>query len=438
MDQFLSQYPELIDADQRAFLYSDLGLQKSDNPDGYKEAYKFWSRLLLDACSQGLLSASEHSTCIDPRGLATRLAFHGDTPMGVDQVLDDMKRHGDLVPTSEYLAESGAWRWAGRLALRVPLIGRQAAALAWGAPPDTLLASPHLIHTKAARILDRHHAQVAYELTDNLMSLPKFRQTFASFQMSLLDARLIIRCLANQHKLTFDPPNALIKFARDKPLPITEADLNAHHVLTTRDQISKQVEQLEQRINALDMKARSFIKSNSRKPALNCLRLKKLIEQDVLLKQQRALENIERIVLQLQQSSSDVQLLQAFRSGACALKGLNQQAELLDPQSIFDEWADQTIHAKEIQDAMQDTIAQADSDDDGALEAELDALLAADSLVRQEPEAKSPSPVAAEAVAAEAADVAANKDADDLADALTKVAISSDSEDQEERVPIAA
>ncbi|KAJ2633831.1 Charged multivesicular body protein 7 [Coemansia sp. RSA 1290] len=431
MEQFLLQYPELTDADQRAFLYSDLGLQKSDNPEGYEEAFKFWSQLLLEACSRGLLSASGHSTCIDPRGLPARLAFHGDTPMGVDQVVDDMKRQGGLVPTSEYLAESSAWRWAGRLALRVPLVGQRAAALAWGAAPDTLLASPRLIHAKASKVLGLHHSQVAYELTDNLMSVARFQQTFSPSQMSLLDARLTIRCLANLHKLTFDQKNGLIKFASKahKPQPITEADLNAHHVLLTRDQISKQVEQLEQRVNALDQKARSFIRSNSRKPALNCLRLKKHIEQDVLLKQQRALENIERIVLQLQQSSSDVQLLQAFRSGACALKGLNQQADLLDPQSIFDEWADQALHAKEIQDAMQDTTVQADSDDEDALEAELDALLAADSLLQQEPEAKSP-------VAAN--DEAANKDADALADALTKVAISSDSEDQEERMPIAA
>ncbi|KAJ2843535.1 hypothetical protein IWW36_005530, partial [Coemansia brasiliensis] len=124
----------------------------------------------------------------------------------------------------------------------------------------------------------------------------------------------------------------------------------------------------------------------------------------------------------------------AFRSGACALKGLNQQADMLDPQSIFDEWADQALQAKEIQDAMQDSTVQIDSDDEDVLEAELDALLAADSLVQQESEDKSP-------IAAAANDEAASQDADALADALTKVAISppSDSEDQEEeRVPIAA
>ncbi|KAJ2846031.1 Charged multivesicular body protein 7, partial [Coemansia brasiliensis] len=130
MNQFLSRFSELDNADQRAFLYSDLSSQKTDNPEGYQEAFKFWSRLLLQACEQGLLSATNSAKqqpnrsddsdkgsatndtysalCIDRRGLAARLAFHGDTPMGVDEVVDDMVRQGDLVPMSEFLVGSGA------------------------------------------------------------------------------------------------------------------------------------------------------------------------------------------------------------------------------------------------------------------------------------------------------------------------------------------
>ncbi|KAJ2341900.1 hypothetical protein GGF43_006063, partial [Coemansia sp. RSA 2618] len=112
-------------------------------------------------------------------------------------------------------------------------------------------------------------------------------------------------------------------------------------------------------------------------------------------------------------------LLQAFRAGTCALKGLNQQAEAMDAERIFDDWADQTLRAAEVQAVMDDGAAAVGDAmnvgdvDDEELEAELEALLAA------------------EADGADGAAEAAEADEDVLADALNKVAISPESQDSE-------
>ncbi|KAJ2426805.1 hypothetical protein GGF47_002027 [Coemansia sp. RSA 2524] len=440
IQSFLSRIPELRDADQRAFLYSDLDQQRIDNPEGYQEALKFWTQLLLSACQHGLLSAaprtpqprlnttlassdeddededdvldrtqsddSEHTEaasvlCFERAGLAARLAFRGDTPTGVDGIVDEMERSGIVVEACDYLAGSTVRRWAGRFVRHVPVVGRQMAVLAWRAQTsqitlDSSLVVRSLVEAAASRVADAHYARAACALTDNLLSMDVFREQYAqpvlttNGKLSLEDARLVLRCLEDQRQATSTIIDAtdtqvLIKFAArraQRVQPVTEADRGAFHVVSTRDTIARQVTALESRVLELDLKARNAVVRKLRTQALGYLRLKRHVESDVLARRQQALDNIERIVLKLQQAASDVQLLQAFKSGTCALKGLNQEAEDMHAERVFDDWADQALRADEIQAVMDDgaaVVADGMQDvDDDALEAELEALLAAD------------------------------------------------------------
>ncbi|KAJ2365887.1 hypothetical protein H4S01_003005 [Coemansia sp. RSA 2610] len=424
MESFLAAIPELCDDDRRAFLYSDLGRQQNDNPDGYREAQKFWTDLLLRACRQGLLSPAPSSDdaetasvlCIERGALAARFAFRGDTPE-IDCVIDDLQRRGTLTTVGELLAGNIARRWAGRLALQLPLVGRPAAALAWGAAEAHVLAAQPLVSAAATRVLDTHYAQVACTLTDNLMSMGEFQRRFAqaitgSDTVSLLDARLICRSLEDMQRVTTAQTDGhvLVKFAAaraQRVRAVTEADRCTFHVIETQTQIVRQVTQLEQRASDLDSRAREAVRLGHRTLALSHLRLKRHIEGDVLAKRTQALQNIEHVVLQLQQAASDAQAVKAFAAGTQALRGLNQQTEAMDPQRVFDDWAEQASRAAEVQEVMQDSVADISEDfDEDELEAELDALVAA-----AEP------PKTDEQKAAE------DKDADMLADALTKVTI---------------
>ncbi|KAJ1728707.1 hypothetical protein LPJ61_003888, partial [Coemansia biformis] len=438
MEAFLARIPELCDNDQRAFLCSDFSEQQADNPEGYQEAVKFWSQLLLDACRCGLLSqgnaappaasmeggaagacrsddssGDEDGTdvvdriaaataataaaataggeaasvlCLERRGLAARLAFRGDMPMGVDAVVAWMQHQGTLEETGAFLAGNATRRWVGRLALQLPLVGRHVAALAWAAAASdgSVLVARPLVVAAAGRVLDAHYVRAACALTDNLMSLGEFRMRFSKAlgsgsPMADIDARVLLRQLESCRHVATAAGGAdghvLVKFAAARAQAVEAigtADRGAFQVLATRALISQQVDQLGARIRDLDEQARIAVRRKQRAQALAHLSLKRHIEGDIIGQRLQALQKIERVVLQLQQSSSDVQLMRAFKAGTCALRGLNQQAELVNPESVFDEWAEQALRAEEIQAVMD---GAAPVVDDAELEAQLDALL---------------------------------------------------------------
>ncbi|KAJ2795669.1 hypothetical protein H4R20_005802 [Coemansia guatemalensis] len=465
LEAFLARIPELQSADQRAFLYSDLSRQQSDNPEGYREALDFWSKLLLRACRLGLLSttpgtdsaaqpdfaadspdqsagedededvlsrigtaATKDADSVAPSvltlrrtALAARLAYGGDTPMGVDTAVEALEQRGTLTAVGDVLSSSIVRRWAGRLALQLPLVGYRAAALAWATADvddaHTLLVVQSLVDSAAERVVRAHYAATSGSLTDGLMSGDDFARRFAGAiaapgkRMAPVDAQLLIRRLMDLGRLrTMHVDGAvLVKFAASRTLPvaaISVADRGAFHVVTTRDMIARQITQLESRTADLDYRTRQALTRGLRPQALAHMRLRRHIESAVLPKRISALERIEHVVLQLQQSSSDIQLMDAFRAGSCALQGLNRQAEQMDPESVFDEWADHALRAAEFRDAMDDATAAAVADPtaDAEIEAELDALLADEN-------------------AKKLAEAAADAEADALASALDKITI---------------
>ncbi|KAJ2752514.1 hypothetical protein IWQ56_006729 [Coemansia nantahalensis] len=346
--------------------------------------------------------------------------------MDIGAVVEWMQQQGALEEPGAFLTGSAVRRWAGRLALRLPLVGRRVSALAWAAAAGTdgsvLVARP-LAEAAAGHVADAHYAQAACALTDGLMSRDEFRARFARplgcrAPMADCDAHVLLRQLAAARHVTTaaldSAGQTLVKFAasRAQPAePIGDADRGAFQVLHTRARIAQQVDQLAARIRALDEQARTAVRHNRRAQALAHLALKRHIEADVLARRLQALHNIERVVLQLQQSASDVQLMAAFKAGTRALRGLNNQAELVDPASVLDEWAEQVLRAEEVQAIMDEAAPAAAAADDAELEAQLDALLLEETAQKAAPP---------------------SDQADALADALSKVAIAQPAGEQPE------
>ncbi|KAI9501328.1 Snf7-domain-containing protein [Coemansia spiralis] len=460
MESFLAQVPELANPDKRAFLYSDLSQLKIDNPEGYHEAIEFWTQFLLQICQRGLgyrsvdkskrhavgesasapeeegdvldrISAQKTDSvaapvlCISTAKLATRLSFCGDTPTGLDMVVEEMAKRKALVPAAEFFS-STVRRWAGwAIGLVLPSMpGRFVASVVMGSQvpvsmdPSALVVASQIVAT-AQRVLDTHYSQVACPLTDNLMSVRDFRRRFASVvtkqeketnehaEMSTEDASILIKYLADSRCIAVatidmavgqststknaayaDGEATLVKFASSRTEriaaggPVTEADRGAFQVKSTKSLISRQVDQLETRISALDAEIRQALGRKQKPLAMAKLRLKRHIEENVLSKRVAALENVERILWQLEQASSDIQLMQTFRAGTFALRGLNRQMEEVDADRVFDDWAQEAARAGDIEDVMGDELLAALPDSVGGpgvdeeLEVELDALLA--------------------------------------------------------------
>ncbi|KAJ2491503.1 hypothetical protein IWW37_002278 [Coemansia sp. RSA 2050] len=482
MESFLATISELNSPDQRAFLYSDLDRQKVDNPDGYKEAVEFWTRLLSRACQRGLLSTTafpDFSTdseskdededeeedvldrigkapvdmpsvlTLDRRLLTLRLVFCGDTPMGLDSVLDDMQRRGVLVPTDDFFAPP-LRRWANWLATR--LLPRGIASRG----PSAVLVATGPLPEMATRVLAAHRSRVSCPLTDNIMSIDEFRHTYCRAlapdeslkskyaAMNVTDAHVLLKHLVDTRhavtsaQLTAHPPTSsaaghgargadLVKFATTAAsLAITDSDFATYQVLCTRRLLAQQVSALEARVAELDAQVREALRRQQRPIAAARLRLKRHIESNVLTKRVAALETVEHVVLQLQQTSTDIQLMQTLSAGTLALRALNNEAKDIDPDKVADAWEEEAARAAELGAALEDTQAVV-LPDDLDVEAELEALIAVESA--KDAESKEP---AGDAV-------------DALADSIGKVKITakdpdtiSNDEPQESRVAVPA
>ncbi|KAJ2705552.1 hypothetical protein FB645_002341 [Coemansia sp. IMI 203386] len=424
MDDYLASSQELNDADKRAFLYSDLSIQKTENPESYTEALGFWKTLLMDVSTKGLVTTktSPSRLCIDHKQLSALFLYKGDTPMGLDTVVDELVQKGEFQPIDEYFAWS-VRRLVGWIAYKVPFINRKLRSLVYGNGYgiDGRLVVCSAVQRAGQRVLDSHYEQVACSLMDNLMDMEEFRLKFADAlspsisankvsqesqkndekkkgqgtMMSLVDADILIKHLLDlghlttmqlDHRHQLGDNRTLIKFAasiRTRVQPITEADTGAFQVIWTLKQLERQVDQLETRVCVLDTQIRQALKtSNGKKMALSRLRLKRHIELDVLPKRIDALHNIERVCMRLEQTSSEIQLMEAFEAGTRALKGLNDSVQVDRIGRVFDDWAEESLRASDLDDVMADGRAGVQvaaglsgEDADDELEAELEALL---------------------------------------------------------------
>ncbi|KAJ2437499.1 hypothetical protein GGF42_008611, partial [Coemansia sp. RSA 2424] len=270
-----------------------------------------------------------------------------------------------------------------------------------------------------------HRARAAACPLADIMSVDEFRRAYAhalsavsmpsvdaamspvDTAMSPVDAHILIRHLVD-HRLaatsaqlsaTAEQPQpstaraALVKFAHPSSssssslqqqslLAVTETDYATYQVMCTHRALSAQVAALETRIADLDAEARQALRRQQRPVAAARLRLKRHIETGILTKRIAALETVDRVVLQLQQTSSDLQLVQTLSAGTVALRALNDAVRDVDPDRVADAWEEEAMRAAELEDALADTQAAvvttmmpADSVDVD-VEAELDALIA--------------------------------------------------------------
>ncbi|KAJ1669468.1 hypothetical protein GGF38_002236 [Coemansia sp. RSA 25] len=335
--------------------------------------------------------------------------------MGLDAVLAELQGNGSLCAANDFFAPPALLQ---RLARWVAQRLLQPQPQTWQPP---LLVATAAVREAAARVVEAHRARAAACPLADIMSVDEFRRAYANAlstgstppddaAMSLVDAHILIRHLvdhrlaatsaqlsAAQLSATAQPqPStaraALVKFAhpssssssslQQSPLAVTETDYATYQVMCTHRALSAQVAALETRIADLDAEARQALRRQQRPVAAARLRLKHHIETSILTKRIAALETVDRVVLQLQQTSSDIQLVQTLSAGTVALRALNDAARDVDPDRVADAWEEEAMRAAELEDALADTQAAvvttmmpADGVDVD-VEAELDALIA--------------------------------------------------------------
>ncbi|XP_076237213.1 vacuolar protein sorting 20 [Calliopsis andreniformis] len=166
-----------------------------------------------------------------------------------------------------------------------------------------------------------------------------------------------------------------IFFAKKKPPSrVTEQDKAILQLKQTRDKIKQYQRRIEQSLEKERLIAKKLIQNGQKERALLLLRKKKFQEQ-VLSKTDGQLENLERMVHDIEFAQIELKVVDGLKVGNTALKKLNDLLSIDEIEKVLDETREGIEKQQEINEVLTGALTE---EDETEVEAELDALLAAE------------------------------------------------------------
>ncbi|XP_003699565.1 vacuolar protein sorting 20 [Megachile rotundata] len=166
-----------------------------------------------------------------------------------------------------------------------------------------------------------------------------------------------------------------IFFAKKKPPSrVTEQDKAILQLKQTRDKIKQYQRRIEQSLEKERLLAKKLVQNGQKDRALLLLRKKKFQEQ-VLSKTDGQLENLERMVHDIEFAQVELKVIDGLKVGNAALKKLQDLLSIDEIEKVMDETREGIEKQKEIDEVLAGELTE---EDEGEVEAELDALLAAE------------------------------------------------------------
>jgi len=164
-----------------------------------------------------------------------------------------------------------------------------------------------------------------------------------------------------------------IFFAKKKPQSrVTEHDKAVLQLKQTRDKIKQYQRRIEQNIERDRDMAKKLLQNGRKDRALLLLRKKKFQEQ-VLLKTDGQLENLERMVHDLEFAQVEARVIDGLKIGNTALKKLHDIMSIDEIERVMDDTREGIEKQRELDELLMGTLSD---EDETEAEAELDALLA--------------------------------------------------------------
>ena len=124
-------------------------------------------------------------------------------------------------------------------------------------------------------------------------------------------------------------------------------------------------------------KAKEFNRAKNKRAALQCLKKKKLYEQQVENLQNHQLK-LEEQVITLEGSKTTAETFDALRSGAGAMKQLHKETNIDEVDKVMDDINEQSEKMRQVQEALGQPVGYAADMDEDELDAELAELEAED------------------------------------------------------------
>ncbi|PVU94956.1 hypothetical protein BB561_002137 [Smittium simulii] len=357
---------EESDPESRAALYSDLSVQKDENPEWYKECVEFWKTLLISCAERGLLcnsgiahlestqsaESTERNiyysgnealdfTCLDLKGLEAKFCIDADAPTSLQEIL--------AIPLSQFIKEDS--------------IG---SSLGWIF--NWMLA---FSKTNSGSFIDSEK-YVIVSLVKSIIA----SNNYHGMVISETDYNVIIKELKNCDKILTaysDQNNSVVGLS------------------SSLENVSNQINQLEGKVQDLQKSLKVALEKKQKTSALAKLKLVKHIESQVLPPRYKAFETLQGIISQLQKSASDAEHLNAIQQGTEALI-LLQKENKITPENItetFDDLTNVLADQNELENLMHSENTSLVSHisneiDEGELAAELEKLCEIQQLEQKE------------------------------------------------------
>lgn len=152
------------------------------------------------------------------------------------------------------------------------------------------------------------------------------------------------------------------------------------NALTTLDKLNETLEMLEKKEKVLVKKAasevekaREFTRARNKRAAIQCLKRKRLYEQQIEQLGNFQLRIHDQMIM-LEGAKATTETVDALRTGASAMKAMQKATNIDDVDKTMDEINEQTENMKQIQEALSAPIGAAADFDEDELEAELEEL----------------------------------------------------------------
>lgn len=323
-----------------ASLYADFGQQPEINPEGYQANVAAWTRALCNASYAGVLplQSSEHDYChiraSDELAIALEHPQHGK-PACLPAVFHTAAQNREMIPLKHFTTAKESiykttwlpspWKvltWSLR---QVGIIG-----------PDQLrkLGSDKFVIVKiVAMVADKILEEMREESSTagRVLSRADFQKRFSKLldagkALTACDVNTLLVYLArdrqaisyNEQTVKFKPEHEAV------PLPITREDTAIATLRDTLVKVNAQILRLMEKAADAEAAAREAVSDKKMVRAKAALRTKKQVEMALNHRTEIA-HKLDTVFTDLQQAADQVEIVEAMRIGAAALKDLNEQ-----------------------------------------------------------------------------------------------------------------
>ncbi|PHZ14555.1 uncharacterized protein RHIMIDRAFT_235328 [Rhizopus microsporus ATCC 52813] len=386
-------------------LYSDFSKSHTVNPYAYEANVEFWRAIVLDCNQQGYLRTPKYATAINKHTIAEdfRRPLKGK-PLALDCVLEHMEKKGDLMTIDKFIQTytfKATWaEW---------FYHRLSPSRYWhSSSEDHFYVIMPTIELIAKHIISEHFEIPTKRTTDHLFTLSAFKHKYAHHFVNEIDLTeddimLVLRYLHIHYGIAveenvkgYGTTYQVIKFPsrQGEIADITKHDEAMISIQTTCHALSIQIDELQKKIEEFERLSVEEHKKGHKAKSLYYIRKRKGFQQ-VLEKRIKSMETMDNILMKIETSHDDLQVVQAFNVGADTLRDLLGQDGLSIEtiNDVMEKVSNSLQDQNEIEEAMQSGMNDTIPYNDQEIEAELAQLIEKEEPVVEAKENKEVNPV---------------------------------------------